>query len=94
MNWFNINRNISIKVISRFIQLQLPLPLSKPMVQSRCGMIQILEAQTHPLTKVISRFIQLHIPLLPLKFSPPESGPPHALIEPSALRAAKALLVE
>jgi hypothetical protein len=27
-------------------------------------------------------------------FSPPESGPPHALIEPSTLRAAKALLVE
>jgi hypothetical protein len=49
--------------ISKFIQMQLPLPLLKPTVQSRCGVVQILEVQTHPLTKVISRFIQLTVSL-------------------------------
>jgi hypothetical protein len=37
------------------------------MAQSRRGVIQILEAQVHPLVVVIARFIQLMAPLLPLK---------------------------
>jgi hypothetical protein len=58
--------------IPRFIQMGLPLPLLKTMAQSKRGVTQILEVQTHP-------------PLL---------KSPHAVIEPSALRAAKAELVE
>jgi hypothetical protein len=61
----------------------------------------IMEVKTHPThppTKVIPRFIQLLMPLPPLKLSgafvPPESELPHALIEPSALRAAKAYVFE
>jgi hypothetical protein len=40
----------------------------------------------------IPRFIRLLMPLPPLKPMPvpPEYEPPHAVIEPSALRAAKA----
>jgi hypothetical protein len=64
----------------------------------------------HPLTKAIPRFIQIVSPLPLLKpmvqsqrgaeerhvraFVPPLSGSPHVAIEPSALRAAKALEVE
>jgi cell division inhibitor SulA len=49
------------------------------------------------MAKAIPKFIQIHMPLLPLKlmaqsrlgaFVPPKSKLPHALIEPSALRAA------
>jgi hypothetical protein len=58
------------------------------MVQSRRGVTQILEAQAHLLAVAIPRFIQMGLPL------PPESESPHAVIEPSALRAAKALAVE
>ncbi len=36
-----------------------PLPPLKPMVQSRRGVTQILEAQAHPLAVAIPRFIQL-----------------------------------
>jgi hypothetical protein len=55
------------------------------------------------MTKAIPRFIQMIMPLLPLKpmaqsrsgaFAPPEYALPHPLIEPSVLRAAKALVVE
>jgi hypothetical protein len=53
------------KAISKFIQMQLPLPLLKPTVQSRCGV-------------VVQKLSKL----------------PHDVIEPSALRAAKALSVE
>jgi hypothetical protein len=51
---------------------------------------------THPLTKAIPRFIQLLMPLPPLHAmaQPPEYALPHPLIEPSVLRAAKALVVE
>jgi hypothetical protein len=55
--------------IPRFIQLSMPLPLLKPMVQSRRGVPQMLEAQVRPLTVAIPRFIHLS---------------PHAVIEPSA----------
>jgi hypothetical protein len=54
-----------VLAIPRFIQLGLPLPPLKPMVQSRRGVTQILEVQA-----------------------------PHAVIEPSVLRAAKAIPVE
>jgi hypothetical protein len=57
-------------VIPRFILLKEPLPPLHTMVQSRCGVIQILGAFTSP-------FFEL----------------PHALIEPSALRIAKAFRV-
>ncbi|CAB5499227.1 hypothetical protein AZO1586I_455, partial [Bathymodiolus thermophilus thioautotrophic gill symbiont] len=36
-------------IISKFIQLGMPLPLLKPMAQSRRGVAQIGEAQAHPL---------------------------------------------
>ncbi|VVM25225.1 hypothetical protein BSPWISOXPB_6337 [uncultured Gammaproteobacteria bacterium] len=45
--------------IPRFIQLMVPLPPLKPMVQSRRGVTQILEVQVHPLVVAIPRFIQL-----------------------------------
>jgi hypothetical protein len=45
----------------------MPLPPLKPMAQSRCGVVRILEAQMHPLIVAIPRFIQLGMPLLPLK---------------------------
>ncbi|SEI02337.1 hypothetical protein BAZSYMA_ACONTIG276387_1 [Bathymodiolus azoricus thioautotrophic gill symbiont] len=54
------------KVILRFPQPLVPLPLLEPMAQSRHGATQIMEVQVHPLTKVIPRFIQIHMPLLPL----------------------------
>jgi hypothetical protein len=58
------------------------LPPLKPMDQSRRGVIRIGEAQAHPLIMAIPRFIQLGM------------LSPHAVIDPSALRAAKALPVE
>jgi hypothetical protein len=60
------------------------------MAQSRRGVTQVLEAQTHPLAVAIPRFIQLMAPLPPLK----PSELPHAVIEPLVLKAAKALSVE
>jgi hypothetical protein len=48
------------KVISRFIQLHIPLLPLKPMAQSRRGVVQILEAQTHPMAKAIPKFIQMY----------------------------------
>jgi hypothetical protein len=53
--------------IARFIQLMAPLLPLKLMAQSRRGVIQILEAQVHPLVVAIARFIQLMAPLPPLK---------------------------
>ncbi|CAC9991114.1 hypothetical protein [uncultured Gammaproteobacteria bacterium] len=53
--------------IPRFIQLGMPLPPLKTMVQSRRGVHQVGEAQVHPLALAIPRFIQIHVPLLPLK---------------------------
>jgi hypothetical protein len=73
-----------VAAIPRFIQLYMPLPPLKPMDQSRRGVVQMLEAQVHPLVAAIPRFIQLILPF----------EPPHAVIEPSALRAAKAESVE
>jgi hypothetical protein len=70
--------------IPRFIQLRPPLPPLKPMGQLQRGVTHILEAQVHPLTVDIPRFIQLSVLLSPL------SEPPHVVIEPSALSAAKA----
>jgi hypothetical protein len=67
----------------------MPLLPLKPTGQSRRGVIRSLEAQVHLLIRVISRFIQMIMPLLPLK----PMGQ-YAVIEPSALRAAKAFLVE
>jgi hypothetical protein len=49
-----------------------------------------MEVQVRLLIKVTPRFIQIMPPLPPLK----PMGQFHALIEPSALRATKALLVE
>jgi hypothetical protein len=63
-----------------FIQLMAPLLPLKLMAQSRRGVIQILEAQVHPLVVAIARFIQL-MALLPL-------------LIPLTLTAAKAPLVE
>ncbi len=54
-------------VIPRFIQLGMPLPLLKPMVQSRRGVAQVMEAQVHPLTVAIPKFIQIDMPLPLLK---------------------------
>jgi hypothetical protein len=51
--------------ISKFIQIMTPLPLLKPMGQSRRGVV--VEAQVHPLVMAISKFIQLRMPLPPLK---------------------------
>jgi hypothetical protein len=56
-----------VAVIPRFIQLDMPLLLLKPMGQSRRGVAQVLEAQVRPLVVAILRFIQLDMPLLPLK---------------------------
>jgi hypothetical protein len=67
-----------VVAILRFIQLIVPLPPLKPMAQSRRGVIQILEAQARLLVVAIPKSFEL----------------PHAVIEPSALRAAKACLVE
>jgi hypothetical protein len=87
--------------ISRFIQILPPLPLLKPMGQSRCGVIRIMGVQVRPMIKTIPRFIQIRLPLLPLKpmvqsrrgvkrVGEAQVHPIHALIDPSALRAAKA----
>jgi hypothetical protein len=51
-----------------------------------------MEVQTHLMAKAIPKFIQM--PLSSGAFVPPESELPHALIEPSALRAAKAYVFE
>jgi hypothetical protein len=70
-----------VAVIPRFIQLSLLLPpLMKLMGQSRRGVSQALEAQ-RPLVMATPKFIQLF-------------WAPHAAIEPSVLRAAKANIVE
>jgi hypothetical protein len=45
--------------IPRFIHLSMPLPLLKPMAQSRRGGTQFMEAQVHPLTVAIPISIQL-----------------------------------
>ncbi|SSC09787.1 hypothetical protein BPUTEOSOX_642 [thiotrophic endosymbiont of Bathymodiolus puteoserpentis (Logatchev)] len=44
----------------------MPLPLFKPMAQSRHGVVQVMEAQ-RPLVVATLRFIQLRLPLPPLK---------------------------
>jgi hypothetical protein len=44
-----------------------PLSPLKPMDQSRRGVVQVLEAQVHPMVMAIPRFIQLWMPLPPLK---------------------------
>jgi hypothetical protein len=44
----------------RFIQLLVPLPPLHTMAQSKCGVTQIMEVQTHPLAVAIPRFIQIH----------------------------------
>jgi hypothetical protein len=76
--------------IPRFIHLSMPLPLLKLMVQSRGGVPQMLEAQVRPLTVAIPRFIHLSVGA-PV---PPAYELPHAVIEPSTLRAAKACAAE
>jgi hypothetical protein len=50
-----------------FAEMGAPLPLLKPMAQSRRGVTQCMEVQAHPLTVAIPRFIQLGVPLPPLK---------------------------
>jgi hypothetical protein len=55
--------------IPRFIQLSMPLPPLKPMGQSRRGVIQMMEAQAHPLIMAIPRFIQLTLYFVPLSVS-------------------------
>jgi hypothetical protein len=75
-----------------FIQQRMPLPLLKSTVQSRRGVTQVMEAQVCPLVMAIPRFIQMVVPgSAPM---PPVSESPHAVIEPSALRAAKAYSFE
>jgi hypothetical protein len=63
-----------VMAIPRFIQLRMPSPPLKPMDQLRRGVIQVMEAQVN---------------LKSLPEGAPEP-PPHAVIDPSALRAAKA----
>jgi hypothetical protein len=88
--------------IPRFIQLLVPLLSLRLMAQSRRGVNQMLEVLMHPLTKAIPRFIQMNMPLLLLKLMAQSrrgvthlpNELPHTVIEPSALRAAKANLFE
>jgi hypothetical protein len=54
------------------------MPFFKAMAQSRRGVVQVMEVQMRPLVVAIPRFIQIRMPLPP----------------PSALTAAKALIVE
>ncbi|VVH67172.1 Cyanophycin synthase (EC (EC, partial [uncultured Gammaproteobacteria bacterium] len=44
-----------------------PLPLLKPMAQSRRGVVQVMEVQMRPPVVAIPRFIRLLMPLPPLK---------------------------
>jgi hypothetical protein len=95
-------------IMHQIILIIKPLLLFKPMAQSRRGVTQAMEAQVHPLAVAIPRFIRIVMPLPLLKLMdqsrralsvgalvpPPKTESPHAVIEPSALRAAKALLVE
>jgi hypothetical protein len=62
------------------------------MGQSRCGVTQVLEVQTHPLVVAIPRFIQIGKLLPSLKLMAQSRR--GTLIDPSALRAAKAESVE
>jgi hypothetical protein len=72
----------------------MPLPFFMLMGQSRHGVVQMLEAQVHPLIVAIPRFIQLTVPLPPLKLMDqsrrgvmrvfPLFDSPHAVIEPSS----------
>jgi hypothetical protein len=81
--------------IPRFIQLVVPLSPLKPMAQSQRGVIRIGAVQVHPLVVAIPRFIPLSMPFAPVPPDDPLSPiPPHAVIEPSALRAAKARVFE
>jgi hypothetical protein len=89
--------------IPRFIQLVVPLSPLKPMDQSRRGVVRILEAQVHPLVRAIPKFIQMGEPSPPLKpmaqsrcgvIMDAQAHPLIMAIDPSALRAAKALLAE
>jgi hypothetical protein len=48
-----------IVAMSRFIQMDMPLPPLKPMAQSRRGVTQGMEVQMHLLTKTTSMFIQV-----------------------------------
>jgi hypothetical protein len=82
-----IAKHLLAVAIPRFILIEEPLLFLHTMAQSWCGVAQSMEPQTHPLIKAISRFIQMQLPLPPLK-------PIHAVIEPSALRAAKATAFE
>jgi L-fucose mutarotase/ribose pyranase (RbsD/FucU family) len=81
-----------VEAILRFIQLRKLLPPLKPMAQSRRGVVQMPEAQVHPLVVAILRFIQMDMHLPPLK--PMAQSRCHALIEPLALRVAKAYAFE
>jgi hypothetical protein len=51
--------NLMVMATPRFIQMSMPLPPLKPMDQSRRGVIQVMEAQVHPMVMAIPRFIQL-----------------------------------
>jgi hypothetical protein len=68
----------------------MPLPLLKPMGQSRRGVSHLMEAQRPPL---ILRILQVQIKL-PEGAEPPRLESPHAVIDPSALMTAKADAVE
>jgi hypothetical protein len=48
-----VQTHLMAKAIPKFIQIHMPLLPLKPMAQSRRGVAQILEAQTHPMTKAI-----------------------------------------
>jgi hypothetical protein len=72
------------KVIPRFIQIHMPLLPLHMTAQSRRGVTHILEAQMHPMAVI----------LLVGASAPPANESPHATIEPSALRAAKAYSFE
>jgi hypothetical protein len=74
-----------IVAISRFIQILPPLPLLKPMGQSRCGLIEP-SALRAAKAKTFEAIL-----VYPISEGAPVPETPHALIDPSALIAAKPL---
>jgi hypothetical protein len=74
-----------VMAIPRFIQIGIPLPSLKPMAQSRRGAHRVMKAQVHPLEPLSEG-----APVPSSPDVPPQSEAPHAVIDPSALRAAKA----
>jgi hypothetical protein len=56
-----------VVVTPKFMQIIVPLPLSKLMVQSRLGVAKIVEVKMHLKVVATPKFIQRMAPLPPLK---------------------------